>query len=102
MFAVGTSSVRTLETVSDENGFIKSGSGYSELFMYPGYTFKCVDAMITNFHLPDAGPIFLTAAFLHNRKNTIDEAAKIIKNLYTHAVEKKYRFYSYGDAMLII
>ncbi|MFH1282089.1 MAG: tRNA preQ1(34) S-adenosylmethionine ribosyltransferase-isomerase QueA [bacterium] len=102
IIAVGTSVVRTLETVGENNGLVHAESGFSRIFIYPGYVFKVVDALVTNFHLPYSGPLFLTAAFIHNKKDAIDESQKIIKNLYEKALEQKYRFYSYGDAMLII
>lgn len=93
IIAIGTTSVRTLETVSDENGIIRAGSGQTNLFIYQGYKFKCVDAMITNFHLPKSTPIVLVSAFAEREK---------ILNAYRVAMENNYRFYSYGDAMLIL
>ena len=90
--AVGTTSVRTLEYVSDENGHIKSGTGNCDLFIYPGYQFKCIDAMITNFHLPKSTLLMLVSAFA---------GRKYILNAYKAAIEDKFRFYSYGDAMFI-
>ncbi len=90
--AVGTTSVRTLEYVSGENGQVMPQSGQCDLFIYPGYTFKCVDAMITNFHLPESTLLMLVSAFYDREK---------ILNAYKTAVEKDYRFFSYGDAMLI-
>lgn len=89
---VGTTSVRTLEYAADENGRVQPGSGRSDLFIYPGYHFKIVDAMITNFHLPKSTLLMLVAAFAG--KNEILTA-------YAEAVREKYRFFSYGDAMYI-
>ncbi len=90
--AVGTTSVRTLEFASDENGMVAPGSGMCDLFIYPGYRFKCVDAMITNFHLPESTLLMLVSAF-YTREKMLD--------VYEHAKDKGYRFFSYGDAMLI-
>jgi len=90
--AVGTTCVRTLEFASDKNGTVSSGNGTCNLFIYPGYKFKVVDAMITNFHLPQSTLLMLVSAFA-GRKN--------IFNAYKEAIKKKYRFYSYGDAMII-
>lgn len=98
VFAVGTTAVRTLETVAEKKGsdpfnFVQVASGDTQLFIMPGYEFKIVDAMITNFHLPKSTLLALVGAFAG-----FDEILKA----YQHAVEKKYRFYSYGDAMLIL
>jgi S-adenosylmethionine:tRNA ribosyltransferase-isomerase len=90
--AVGTTSVRTLEYVADEKGHIRSGSGNCDLFIYPGYQFKCIDAMITNFHLPRSTLLMLVSAFAGREH---------ILNAYKAAIEDKFRFYSYGDAMFI-
>ncbi len=90
--AVGTTCVRTLEYASDSNGNVSSGKGNCDLFIYPGYKFKVVDAMITNFHLPESTLLMLVSAFA-GRKNVL--------NAYKEAINKEYRFYSYGDAMLI-
>ncbi|MDX9786910.1 MAG: tRNA preQ1(34) S-adenosylmethionine ribosyltransferase-isomerase QueA [Desulfobacterales bacterium] len=89
---VGTTSVRTLEYAADRNGVVHPGSGRSDLFIYPGYRFKIVDAMITNFHLPESTLLMLVAAFAGREKALA---------AYAEAVEKKYRFFSYGDAMYI-
>jgi len=91
--AVGTTSVRTLETVSDSKGYVRTGNGYCDLFIYPGYLFKAVDALITNFHLPQSTLLMLVSAF-GGRDHVL--------NAYRQAIERQYRFYSYGDAMLII
>lgn len=93
VISVGTTSTRTLETVADENGHIKATSGWTDIFIYPGYKFKCVDRLITNFHLPESTLLMLVSA-LYNREKIL-EAYKI-------AVEEKYRFFSFGDAMLIL
>jgi len=90
--AVGTTSVRTLEFIADEKGHIHPCTGCCNLFIYPGYTFKCVDAMVTNFHLPKSTLIMLVSAFA-GRQN--------ILKAYEVAVKEKYRFFSYGDAMFI-
>lgn len=86
IIAVGTTSVRTLETVADENGFVKAGSGNTNIFIYPGYTFKCVDKIITNFHLPESTLIMLVSAFL-GRDKTLKAC--------NYAVDKKYKFFSF-------
>ncbi|MEA4921351.1 MAG: tRNA preQ1(34) S-adenosylmethionine ribosyltransferase-isomerase QueA [Clostridiaceae bacterium] len=93
IIAVGTTSCRTLETVGDENGLVHSGSGSTDIYIYPGYRFKVLDGLITNFHLPESTLIMLVSAF-----STRD----IILNAYKTAVEEKYRFFSFGDAMLLI
>ncbi len=93
VIAVGTTSVRTLESVADENGFLKPCSGNTEIFIYPPYKFKCVDALVTNFHLPESTLVMLVAALCGREK---------ILELYKTAVNEKYRFFSFGDAMLIL
>ena len=90
--SVGTTSCRTLETVAGKLGCIKADSGETDIFIYPGYEFKCVDALITNFHLPESTLIMLVSAF---------SSREIILNAYKQAVEKKYRFFSFGDAMFL-
>lgn len=92
VIAVGTTSNRTLESIADDEGRVKEQSGYTSIFIYPGYKFKIVDALITNFHLPESTLIMLISAF-SNRE--------IIMNAYKVAVENKYRFFSFGDAMFI-
>jgi S-adenosylmethionine:tRNA ribosyltransferase-isomerase len=92
VIAVGTTSNRTLESIADENGRVREASGYTSIFIYPGYKFKIVSALITNFHLPESTLIMLISAF-SNRD--------IIMNAYNTAVENKYRFFSFGDAMFI-
>lgn len=93
VIAVGTTSVRTLETVADENGMLRPCSGNTSIFIYPPYRFKCVNALITNFHLPESTLIMLVSAFM-GRENCLA--------MYAEAVEKKYRFFSFGDACLIL
>lgn len=92
VIAVGTTSCRTLETVTDENHVTHPGTGNTDIFIYPGYTFKGLDALITNFHLPESTLVMLVSA-LAGREN--------ILNAYRQAVEEKYRFFSFGDAMFI-
>lgn len=93
VIAVGTTSVRTLETVADENGFVKAQSGDTSIFIYPPYKFKCVEGLITNFHLPESTLVMLVSAFASREK---------VLELYNLAVKEKYRFFSFGDAMFII
>ena len=92
VIAVGTSSMRTLETFSDENGVVAHGSGRAGLFIKPGYRFKVAGAFITNLHVPDSAPLYMTAAFA---------GRELLFKAYSEAVREKYRFYSYGDSMLI-
>ncbi|WP_102400535.1 tRNA preQ1(34) S-adenosylmethionine ribosyltransferase-isomerase QueA [Haloimpatiens massiliensis] len=92
IIAVGTTSSRTLETIGEENGIVSEKSGWTDIFIYPGYKFKVVDALITNFHLPESTLIMLVSA-LAGREN--------IMNAYNTAVKEKYRFFSFGDAMFI-
>lgn len=92
VFCVGTTSCRTVESVADENGFLKPQKGNTEIFIYPGYRFKVLDCLITNFHLPESTLLMLVSA-LAGREN--------ILNAYHIAVEERYRFFSFGDAMLI-
>ena len=93
VIAVGTTSTRTLEAAADENGFLTEKSGWTEIFIYPGYQFKVIDALITNFHLPESTLVMLVSA-LAGREHVL--AA------YETAVEEKYRFFSFGDAMFIV
>ncbi|MFC1857683.1 tRNA preQ1(34) S-adenosylmethionine ribosyltransferase-isomerase QueA [Thermodesulfobacteriota bacterium] len=90
--AAGTTSVRTLEYASDAEGMVSPGRGRCDLFIYPGYAFKVVDAMITNFHLPQSTLLMLVSAFAGRER---------IMTAYAAAIKNKYRFYSYGDAMFI-
>lgn len=93
VIAVGTTSCRTLESMQLENGLVKPGDGYTDIFIYPGYKFKLLDGLITNFHLPESTLIMLVSAFLGYEKTM---------NAYKIAVEEKYRFFSFGDAMAIL
>ena len=93
VIAVGTTSARVLETASHEDGTLRQSRGYTDLYMYPGYSFKAVDALITNFHLPKSSLLLLVSAFA---------GTEFIKRAYREAIEQKYRFFSYGDAMLIL
>ncbi|MEC1647772.1 tRNA preQ1(34) S-adenosylmethionine ribosyltransferase-isomerase QueA [Bacillus halotolerans] len=94
IISVGTTSTRTLETIAGEHdGRFKASSGWTSIFIYPGYEFKAIDGMITNFHLPKSSLIMLVSA-LAGRENVL--------RAYNHAVEEEYRFFSFGDAMLII
>ena len=93
IIAVGTTSVRTLESATGEDGVVRAGSGETYIFIYPPYKFKCVDALITNFHLPESTLIMLVAALVGREK---------ILSLYKTAVDEGYRFFSFGDAMFII
>ena len=92
IIAVGTTSCRTLESATDENGVIRAGSGDTDIFIYPGYKFKMVDALITNFHLPKSTLMMLVSALA---------GRDLIMKAYAEAVKEKYRFFSFGDAMLI-
>ncbi len=93
VIAVGTTSCRTLESVATYNGEITEADGWTSIFIYPGYEFKCIDALLTNFHLPESTLIMLVSAF-YNREDVLAS--------YNDAVKKKYRFFSFGDCMLLI
>ena len=93
VIAVGTTSCRTLESASDENGFILECNNSTNIFIYPGYKFKCIDGLITNFHLPESTLIMLVSAFAGKEK---------VMNAYNTAIENKYRFFSFGDSMAIL
>lgn len=93
VIAVGTTSCRTLEAASGEDGILRAGSGWTEIFIYPGYEFKMVDALITNFHLPESTLLMLVSA-LAGKEN--------IMAAYEEAVRERYRFFSFGDAMFIV
>lgn len=93
IIAVGTTSVRTLESAADESGYVKACSGNTKIFIYPPYKFKCVDALITNFHLPESTLIMLVAALTGREK---------VLSLYETAVREGYRFFSFGDAMMVL
>lgn len=101
VIAAGTTSARLLESFSDKNGGIVPGKKETDIFITPGYKFKNVDGLITNFHLPKSTNILLTAAFLQFKNPKINGIKKI-KDLYGLAIKKRYHFYSFGDAMLII
>ena len=92
VIAVGTTSCRTLESATGENGVLKAGSGWTEIFIYPGYHFKMIDSLITNFHLPESTLMMLVSALAGKEK---------IMHAYEEAVKERYRFFSFGDAMLI-
>ena len=92
VISVGTTSTRTLESAADENGMLRECSGWTEIFIYPGYKFKVIDGLITNFHLPQSTLVMLVSA-LAGRENVL--------SAYREAVEEKYRFFSFGDAMFI-
>lgn len=92
VIAVGTTSCRTLESFTTEDGVLQATSGWTNIFIYPGYKFKCIDALITNFHLPESTLIMLVSA-LAGREH--------ILNAYSTAVKERYRFFSFGDAMMI-
>ena len=93
VIAVGTTSCRTLESATGEDGILKAGSGWTEIFIYPGYKFKMIDGLITNFHLPESTLVMLVSA-LAGKEN--------IMHAYEVAVQERYRFFSFGDAMLIL
>ncbi|MBE6993017.1 MAG: tRNA preQ1(34) S-adenosylmethionine ribosyltransferase-isomerase QueA [Ruminococcaceae bacterium] len=92
VIAVGTTSCRTLETIGDENGVVHAGEGDTGIFIYPGYRFKVLDGLITNFHLPESTLIMLVSAF---------STREIILKAYEEAVRERYRFFSFGDAMFL-
>lgn len=92
IISVGTTSCRTLESAADENGKIKAGSGWTDIFIYPGYRFKVIDCLITNFHLPESTLLMLVSALAGKES---------ILNAYDTAVKERYRFFSFGDAMFI-
>lgn len=93
VIAVGTTSVRTLETTADDNGIVHAGSGMTDIFIMPGYKFKAVDALVTNFHLPESTLLMLVSAFAGREKTLA---------LYETAMVQRYRFFSFGDAMLLL
>lgn len=92
VICVGTTSCRTVESASTEDGILKAGTGWTDIFIYPGYRFKVLDALITNFHLPESTLVMLVSA-LAGREHILDA--------YKEAVKERYRFFSFGDAMLI-
>lgn len=93
VISVGTTSCRTLESAADEDGILHAGSGWTEIFIYPGYQFKIIDGLITNFHLPESTLLMLVSALAGKEK---------IMHAYEEAVKESYRFFSFGDAMIII
>ncbi len=93
IFAVGTTASRTLETIAEPDGTVRAKSGWTDIFIYPGYTFKCVDHLITNFHLPESTLMMLISAFA-GRERVLD--------MYKTAVENEYRFFSFGDSTLFL
>lgn len=93
VIAVGTTSVRTLESASNDDGFVVAGEGNTQIFIYPGYKFKVVKGLITNFHLPESTLIMLVSAFI-GRDKTLE--------IYNTAVSEKYRFFSFGDSMILL
>ncbi|MDB1922210.1 tRNA preQ1(34) S-adenosylmethionine ribosyltransferase-isomerase QueA [Clostridium tertium] len=92
VIAVGTTSTRTLETIGDDNGSVREQSGWTDIFIYPGYKYKVIDELITNFHLPESTLIMLVSALAGKEH---------VMNAYNEAVKEKYRFFSFGDSMLI-
>lgn len=93
IISVGTTSCRTLESAADESGILRAGSGWTDIFIYPGYEFKMIDGLITNFHLPESTLLMLVSALAGKEH---------IMNAYEEAVKEKYRFFSFGDAVIII
>ena len=92
IICVGTTSCRTLESLADETGHFRESSAWTEIFIYPGYRFKAMDALITNFHLPESTLVMLVSAFAGREH---------ILNAYRIAVQERYRFFSFGDAMFL-
>lgn len=92
VWAVGTTATRTLETIADENGVVEPKSGWTDIFIYPGYQFKIVDHLITNFHLPESTLMMLISAFATREQ---------VMNAYKQAVDNEYRFFSFGDSMML-
>ena len=93
VISVGTTSCRVLESVADENGMVKETEGDTSIFIYPGYKFKCIDSLITNFHLPESTLIMLVSSLA---------GKDFIMKAYEEAVKQRYKFFSFGDAMLIL
>ena len=93
IICVGTTSCRTIESAAQEDGTVKSGSGWTDIFIYPGYQFKVLDGLITNFHLPESTLVMLVSA-LAGREHVL--------NAYEEAIRERYRFFSFGDAMLLL
>ena len=93
IISVGTTSTRTLETIRQNNTQFVASSGWTDIFIYPGFEFKAIDGLITNFHLPKSTLVMLVSAF---------SSRQFVLSAYRHAVAEKYRFFSFGDAMIII
>ena len=93
IICVGTTSCRTVESAAGEEGMVRAGSGWTDIFIYPGYRFKVLDCLVTNFHLPESTLVMLVSA-LAGREHVL--------NAYEEAVKERYRFFSFGDAMLIL
>ncbi len=93
VWGVGTTACRTMETIADEGGCVRAQSGWTDIFIYPGYRFKSIDHMITNFHLPESTLMMLISAFA---------SREMIMNAYHQAIEEEYRFFSFGDSMTIL
>ncbi|HIY38016.1 MAG TPA: tRNA preQ1(34) S-adenosylmethionine ribosyltransferase-isomerase QueA [Candidatus Agathobaculum merdigallinarum] len=93
IWAVGTTACRTLETIADENGRVRPQSGWTDIFIYPGYRFKAVDHLVTNFHLPESTLMMLISAFA---------TREIVMDAYQQAIDEEYRFFSFGDSMLLL
>ena len=92
IISVGTTSTRVLETIADDRGFVKEAEGDTQIFIYPGYEFKCIDGLITNFHLPESTLLMLVSSLA---------GREYVLKAYEEAVKLKYRFFSFGDAMFI-
>ncbi len=93
IWAVGTTACRTLETIADENGRVRAQSGWTDIFIYPGYRFKAVDHLVTNFHLPESTLMMLISAFA---------TREMVMDAYQQAIDEEYRFFSFGDSMLLL
>ena len=92
IWAVGTTATRTLETIAAEDGTVRAQSGWTDIFIYPGYRFKAVDHLVTNFHLPESTLMMLISAFA---------TREMVMEAYRQAIEEEYRFFSFGDSMLL-
>lgn len=93
VIAVGTTSARTLESIAEPSGLVRSGEGWTDIFIYPGYRFRAIDGLLTNFHFPRSTLVMLVSAFA---------GSELIRQAYSLAIAERYRFYSFGDAMLIL
>ena len=92
IWAVGTTASRTLETIAADDGTVRAQSGWTDIFIYPGYQFKAVDHLVTNFHLPESTLMMLISAFA---------TREMVMNAYQEAIKEEYRFFSFGDSMLL-